>query len=145
MGRRSALQGVCNDLLDSFISRNNDLNGYWALGKFQAFLTKRSREKLCFLLVGENSQKSVFPQTLTYYQFALDRHLRQHGIQAAWVNHAIICVNGKSATDLTCSMVVTTDVGRIFGSQRDVFVRPHDPFLELRSGGHGGPKNQKGE
>lgn len=32
MPRRSELNGVASDIVRSFVSRNNDLRGYWALG-----------------------------------------------------------------------------------------------------------------
>ena len=50
MARRKELQGICNDLLDSFVSRYNDLDGYWALGKFQSYLQSNARGKLRFSL-----------------------------------------------------------------------------------------------
>ena len=36
MPRRQGLRRLTNDVLFSFVSRNNDVDGYWALGKLRA-------------------------------------------------------------------------------------------------------------
>ena len=63
MGRRKELKGVCNDLLDNFVSRYNDLDGYWALGKFQTYLRSTSEDRLRFHLVADDGSTSAFPTT----------------------------------------------------------------------------------
>ncbi|RYE40855.1 MAG: hypothetical protein EOP24_39180 [Hyphomicrobiales bacterium] len=37
MPRRAELQGVANDFVHWFLSRNNDAGGYWAVGKLRRF------------------------------------------------------------------------------------------------------------
>jgi len=145
MGRRKELKSVCNDLLDNFVSRNNDLNGYWALGKFQAYLRSTSEDHLRFHLVADDGSTSAFPTTLRYYRRALRRHLDVRGIPEVWVSAALISVEQKSSSGLDCILKITDDLGRIFTSQRTLNVRQHDPNLELRRCGQHGPQNQKGE
>lgn len=147
MARRLQLQGICNDLLDSFSSRYNDLDGYWCLGVFQSHLQKRKDSKLYFDLVTEMSenQKTPFFQTSRYYRSALKRHLENRCIPFHWVADGMICVWAVSPGKLVCSISVKTDLGRQFSAEKQISARPHDPFVELRSGGKHGPKNQKGE
>ncbi|VAW04413.1 hypothetical protein MNBD_ALPHA07-2043 [hydrothermal vent metagenome] len=147
MARRLEIQGICNDLLDSFVSRYNDLNGYWALGVFQGFLRANSADELCFDLldVEQCEIKTVFSQTSNYYQSALQRHLKTRNISSQWVEAGSIKVQRTSSTGLMCRIEIKTDLGRVFASQRHVMARPHDPMFELQSAGKFGPKNQKGE
>ena len=145
MGRRNALKGICNDLLDSFVSRYNDLDGYWALGKFQAFLQTTHEEQLQFHLTRENGKESVFQQTLDYYRLSFQRHLKVRNLSDAWVDCAVITVVSQSSSQLDCVFKIQTDNGREYEAKRVVAVRPHKPERELRRRVEDhGPSNQKG-
>lgn len=145
MGRRKELKGICIDLLDSFVSRYNDIDGYWALGKFQAFLQTTHVEQLQFHLTREQGKESAFQQTLEYYRFSFQRHLKVRKLSNAWVHRAVITVVSQSPLQLECVLKVKADNGREFVAKRVVAVRPHKPELELRRRieDHG-PSNQKG-
>ena len=144
MARRKELQGICNDLLDSFVSRYNDLDGYWALGKFQTYLQSNPKRNLSFSLARTANEKSPFPQTYKYYRQALERHLRNRNMSSSWVRNANISICKQSPNELECRLSMTTDLGREFTATARVFARPHDPRMELRSGGKHGPTNQLG-
>lgn len=144
MARRKELQGICNDLLDSFNSRYNDLDGYWALGKFQTYLQSSAGQKLTFSLAGTATEKSPFPRTQLYYRQALCRHLAIRNMPSSWVGNAYLCVRKHSRTKLECTLRATTDLGREFTATACVYARPHDPQMELRSGVKHGPSRQKG-
>ncbi len=145
MGRRKELKGICNDLLDSFVNRYNDIDGYWALGKFQAFLQTTHEEQLQFHLTREQGKKSVFQQTLDYYRLSFQRHLKVRNLSGAWVDCAVITVVSQSSSQLDCVLKIKADNGREFEAKRVVAVRPHKPERELqrRVEDHG-PSNQKG-
>lgn len=147
MARRNEIQGICNSLLDSFVSRYNDLDGYWALGKFQSYLQTNSDHELCFDLVGkqEIATKNPFSQTASYYHGAFLRNMKVRKLPLDWVTGGQIKVRANSSTELVCSIKITTDQGVSFGAQKSAVVRPHDPMVESRSGLKHGPKNQKGE
>lgn len=144
MPRRIELKGICNDLLDSFISRYNDLDGYWALGKIQSFLQSTSENSLRLNLVGEPVSTTCFPQTLSYYRLAFDRQLELRKIPNTWVIDATLEVKQLSSSELNCSLKVTTDHGRVFKSCRLTIARPHNPELERQRHCDYGPSNQKG-
>lgn len=145
MGRRKELKSVCNDLLDNFVSRYNNLDGYWALGKFQAHLQSTSERHLSFYLVPDKGSGSAFPTTLSYYRRAFHRHLAVRGIPEVWVLAAVISVEQKSPSELACVLRITDDRGKTFASQTTINARPHDPNRELRRCSQHGPQNQKGE
>ena len=145
MGRRKELKDICNDLLDSFVSRYNDIDGYWALGKFQAFLQTTYEEGLQFHLTREKGKESDFQQTLDYYRLSFQRHLKVRNLSDAWVDCAVITVVSQSSSQLDCVLQVRADNGREFQAKRVVEVRPHKPECELRRRVEDqGPSNQKG-
>lgn len=147
MARRLEIQSICNALLDSFVSRYNDLNGYWALGAFQEFFQANPLNELCFDLMdaAQDEKTSVFLETFTYYRGALQRHLKARNIPSNWVEFGSIKVQRTSPTELVCTINMKTDLGREFGSQRYVLARLHNPMLELQRAGKYGPSNQKGQ
>ncbi|MEL7104483.1 MAG: hypothetical protein AAGM21_01080 [Pseudomonadota bacterium] len=145
MGRRKELKGICNDLLDNFVSRYNDLDGYWALGKFQAFLQTTKEERLQFDLTRENGEKGVFQETLDYYRLSFQRHLRIRKLSDAWVDRAVITLEPQSSSQLSCALEINVDNGQKFVAKRLVTVRPHKPERESqRRIKKRGPSNQKG-
>lgn len=146
MARRSELQGICNDLLDSFISRCNDLGGYWALGKFQLFLKRKAVQELQFHLSTVPDPKTKAPYLLTseYYRQAFQRHLKIRKIPHSWVQECYIKVKQKSESELMCRMYVTSDLGKEYVADRCVLVRPHNIYLENRRSDRYGPTNSKG-
>lgn len=145
MGRRKELRGICNDLLDSFVSRYNDIDGYWALGKFQMFLQSPHEKQLQFHLTREKGKDGVFQQTLDYYRLSFQRHLKVRNLSGAWVDSAVITVVSQSPSQLDCVLKIKADNGREFEAKRVVAVRPHKPERELqrRAEDHGS-SNQKG-
>lgn len=144
MARRKELRSVCNDLCDSFVSRNNDLDGYWALGKFQAHLQASSQARLQIDLVDDTASLRAFPTTQASYTRALYRHLAARGLPDAWVQAAVIRVTRTSPVQLTCAVDLTDDRGRTFASQQTVAAHPHDPTRWSRRAVKHGPRNRKG-
>ena len=51
MARRKEIKGIIDGLISSFISRNNDLNGYWAMGKLCGFLIQSNSRVLTLELM----------------------------------------------------------------------------------------------
>lgn len=50
VSRRKQFEGICHDILGTFGSRYNDLDGYWALGQYVAFLNRLGERQLQFRL-----------------------------------------------------------------------------------------------
>ena len=77
MGRR-ALAGVAGGILGSFISRNNDVGGYWAVGQLRTECDARSTTALTLdLLAGTASlDGSVVVRVATAYRDVLSRLLQ---------------------------------------------------------------------
>ncbi|WP_139166860.1 hypothetical protein [Chromobacterium sphagni] len=92
MARRKELKSIASGLLGSFISRNNDVGGYWGIGKLcllaQQYETNAVRIELL--------AKSIVPASLdlsklvTGYYFLMQRHLIARAILVSWVSCAVI-------------------------------------------------------
>lgn len=50
MARRIELQGIANALNKSFVSRNNDFRGYWAIGQLKLFAIYNNLTTMQFFL-----------------------------------------------------------------------------------------------
>lgn len=48
MARRKQFQAISHDILRTFASRYNDLDGYWALGQYVGFLESLNERKIEF-------------------------------------------------------------------------------------------------
>ncbi|MDA7419596.1 hypothetical protein [Tritonibacter multivorans] len=132
MGRRKDLQGLCNDLLGSFVSRNNNLDGYWALGKLQRALEEPAEDRLLFDLKPGGRVPISFQQLNRDWQANLAAQCRRRGLPLDWIAKAELAARRVSSMQLECTLTIVTDLDRVFVAQQKVFVRPHDPEREYR-------------
>lgn len=146
MPRRKQFKGICHDILETFASRYNDLNGYWALGQYVAYLERRDRSQLQFNLgneigVPDNSAAAV---AAGYYRGALLRMMKAQAMPQTWLADATITFSVVGQSRAACEIEIVCDLGRTYRRERTVDVRPHDPGFELRRRDTFGPSNQKG-
>ena len=134
MARRTELQGICNDLLSTFVSRNNDLNGYWALGQYSAWLEEEQISTIKVSVVGTKTinEKPQISITSQYFSEILQNMLSGHKLYAGWVADGYITIESVNTRQLRCSVGLISDLGRKFQSTRSLAVSRHDPSRELR-------------
>lgn len=92
MARRHELKNIASGLLYSFISRNNDVNGYWGIGKL-CLLTRdcaTTSAKLDLLSKTLLPESAEFSKLLHGYNAFLQRHLAARNIPDYWIASAII-------------------------------------------------------
>lgn len=92
MARRRELKNIASGLLCSFISRNNDVDGYWGIGKLclLALDSATTGAKLDLLSKTLLPESSEFSKLLHGYNAFLQRHLAARNIPDCWVASAII-------------------------------------------------------
>jgi hypothetical protein len=90
MARRRQFVGICRDVLDSFVSRYNDINGYWALGQFVNILHTGPPELIFQLREGETlpSHANLGATSLCYYRAVLRLMAANHMPQEWFANDA---------------------------------------------------------
>lgn len=135
MARRSEFQGICNDLTNAFVSRNNELDGYWALGKMQGELQRQPHKELRIELISEIevNQNPTFSAIVARYRDVLLQALKSKNIPASWMWSCSIVVQSSSSNELCCECRIETDLGREYHSRLHMQVFPHDPERERRS------------
>ncbi|WP_230292471.1 hypothetical protein [Croceicoccus sp. Ery5] len=136
MARRRELKAVCNDLLAIFVSRNNRIDGYWALGFFQAWLQKHREQAMAFPLipVQEEDSEFLFAETAEFFRNELDRLAATRNIPPEWIVHASIDVTSVASDSLLCTATLTADNELQFQSSADAQALIHDPSKEFASG-----------
>ncbi len=145
MARRRQFKGICWDVLNNFVSRYNDLNGYWAVGQF-AQIADTGTHNLKFQL-----RKGVtvppypeFSPTSSYYWRMVVRLMTANKMPEVWLSDAAIVFSMAGPTIASCSIEITTDLGKIYHHTKTIAVRPHDQMKEHQRLDRFGPSNQKG-
>jgi hypothetical protein len=146
MARRRQFNGICSDLLDTFVSRYNDLNGYWALGQYKTFLLEADQSKIIFKLRDGVSfpDDAGFERTAAYYHSAVLRMMAAQAMPRDWLVDAELAFELISSTHALCRVEIISDHGQVYGKERIIEVRQHDPDQEHRRLDGFGPSNQKG-
>ena len=125
MARRKELKNIAQGIISSFVSRNNDYDGYWELAKLYDLANKNNRLKVSIDLL----ESKIYPNTSSYEPLVQVWHskflnmLKSRSIQAAWVKSAKIeaCFNVEYLAELhrwgdygepcTCICEIITDNG----------------------------------
>jgi hypothetical protein len=157
MRRRVVLKSVGSGLLHSFISRNNDLDGYWALGKLFLYAKRLGTTSVTLDLIGRSISPS--PKTLssiyqppnvellsTRYGRMLLHVLAKRNAPLAWAAKALITIEfdrfnvvprylpaGANARPYECTLLLVDDLSHEHKLKLTGWCWPHDPEIEYRS------------
>jgi hypothetical protein len=145
MARRRQFKGICWDVLNNFISRYNDLNGYWAVGQF-AQIAEADAPNLSFRL-REGVTTPPYPEfaaTSSHYWRTVLRLMASNKMPEGWLSDATILFSMVGPNIASCRIEITTDLGRTYSDIKTVAVKAHDPIREHRRLDRFGPSNQKG-
>lgn len=157
MRRRVELKSIGSGVLHSFVSRNNDLDGYWAIGKLYLY-AKRAGDKTVSLdlISGEvlPSQEKLdrlysapdFDVITTRYSAMFLRSLSKHGVPLDWLTEASIRIEferenvtpklpliGMDSKPYICELSITDDLRHVHKISTTGWCWPHNPAIELRS------------
>lgn len=145
MPRRRQFNGICCDTLGSFVSRYNDLDGYWALGQYASFLRQTGDQHLQFQLLQDSCLPacSKFTASTTYYRRAVIQMMSKNEMPPTWLADACILFSLTGPTSAFCEIAITSDLGKVYRANRTVEVKPHNPIYEHRRSGSFGPSNQR--
>lgn len=149
MARRRSLKGVACGLATSFASRNNDADGYWAMGKLLKYAnTSGVTELLVDLLAARDQSEAAGLVGLVAdrYRKQLGKQLTAQHLSPSWAVAARIRVEfSVSESDLkrnsifgtgqpfSCTVEILDDNGRKYSAKAYGRVNQHDPEKECRS------------
>jgi len=147
MGRRK-LNGIAAGLATSFISRNNDMDGFWSLGLLRLFADRRQRHSLCLDIMSGRTDPDdqLLARVCRTYQSALDRQLTAHKLDRALVVEAEILVSFDTprlsvkapaaatyGSPFSCVVRILDDRKKEHTHTVIAYCAPHDPQRERRS------------
>lgn len=97
MARRKELKNIASGLYGSFISRNNDVAGYWGIGKLCLHAQQSSVQIVRLDLLGKSiiPASSEFSKLASGYNSILKKHLSARGISEDWLASATIEIDFK--------------------------------------------------
>lgn len=148
MPRRSEFKGIAFDILSSFVSRNNDLEGYWALGKLYSYAKEHSGCKLQITLAPEKSESisEPFKSMSQHYLQRIASIMEKRNLSPEWLKSAHVTLefeaqsakpqffsllpNGKP---FFCTLVIVDDLTRKHHAQVVGWCAPHNSDYEHRS------------
>lgn len=150
MARRRELKNIASGMLGSFISRNNDVAGYWGVGKLCLLAQDRRTGgvKLNLLSKSMAPESAEFFKLLDGYYSILQERLTARNIPGLWVRSAMIEIE-FSPEDRPKKQVPIITWGNLFrisvsilddrGGEHKVstysYCAPHNPKKEHQSVG----------
>jgi hypothetical protein len=148
MPRRSEVKCVADGVLGSFVSRNNDCAGYWAIGLLYRRALGACSNGTSFTLVGvgdEAHDLAIDTELQAKYRELLAKLMAGRSLPANWIKSAKITVHFEYAGEFRrvlaklekpylAQLSVTTDLGKIFTVEHLGACWPHEPTRESRSG-----------
>lgn len=141
MSRRRQLNGITHGLLGSFMGRNNDVDGYWALGKLylDANAVGTSRVEIELLSGTDTDSRSAIEKVRRRYKEQLDLHLERLGFQPTVLKSATIFVGFNTLDQVSyytrgepfvCIVKIEDDQDRIYSASAVGRCAVHDPRVD---------------
>ena len=150
MKNKRKLKNIANGILSSFLSRNNDVNGYWGIGKLYSLILKEKMNIVTIDLLNKtiNPKDEEFNYLINQYREKLIVKLVKKEISLINIKKALIVIetdtinvnsNSKLNT-LKCGLLIEdTELVKGF-IQKDIKCRSHNPKSEMKSSRNYGNK-----
>jgi hypothetical protein len=147
MPRRRKMNGVVDGILGSFVSRNNDIGGYWAIGKLYEHARKNQTQNLSINLVTREIQPDSleFRSMVQEYSSRLTNRLAYFATSMESITVARITLAFDAAVldarppsslpgqPFRCTLEVMDKLGREYAASHLGVARPHNPLKETKS------------
>ncbi|MFZ6735562.1 hypothetical protein ACO0LG_26830 [Undibacterium sp. Ji42W] len=147
MPRRKQLKSIAAGIADSFNSRNNAIEGYWAIGKLCRFAHEHTISLLTLDLLNIicTPQSAEFNAVMHDYKVKLRAIMNKQGIPEDQLKAATIeidfhpeykahlhCFRSVLGSPYTVTTKLMTDLGKIYCVRTGGNCKPHDPLMESR-------------
>lgn len=148
MSRRNEIQDIAKGLVGSFNSRNNDIDGYWAIGKLQKFLEYKPSKNISIEVIsGEVSPETdEFDSLIKFYRERLTVHMASRKVPEEYISLVEFSVEFEAEyqekyhlwrSGLGKPYVIKCEItdykGKHYTEHAYGNSRPHDPNRETRS------------
>jgi hypothetical protein len=138
VGRGREMANVCNGLVGTFNSRNNDVAGWWAIGVI-CLEHAATGLRFDFLeLEPEVAKRSVQGRFATRFRDQLAfRHIPLARIRSASISVSFEAIGARDQFRFRTVCEIRDDRGTVWQAGSGGICWPHDPMRALRSGREG--------
>ena len=148
MPRRRVMKGIADGLLGTFVSRNNDMHGYWGLGVLRRYSEKKKGSEIIIDLLDPKLpffSRSPVLNAKTKYGLWLRDSLTKAGLAPSRVKQAQIKLRFSNYAEFPhiprdtygepyeCTVTITDDRGAMYQATKLGCCASHDPKRESRS------------
>lgn len=152
MSRKSNIKNILNGLLCSFITRNNDVNGYWGIGKLYSLMLNKKTNRVEIDLIN----KTIIPFDdefifrISEYSEMLLNKLKLNEIDLNYLKSAKIVltcrdlnVEKRKLNTIYCKITFIDKNNKEYKQITGTMCRKHNPKSESKSGRTYENKNTK--
>ena len=143
---KTKLKNIANGLLSSFMSRNNDVYGYWGIGKLCSFILDKKLNSIEIDLINGQIRPINSEFRLLVAQFS-DRLITQLAIHklslknineakivlSCYENNSIIELRKLSPHKMRCRIEIINKNNDLIVLEKSVWCRKHNPNREQKS------------
>ncbi|WP_152971454.1 hypothetical protein [Lacinutrix algicola] len=146
MSKRKLLKNIASGIINSFISRNNDVYGYWGIGKLYSLMVLSKSMEVEINLIDKiikpkNKELKLLVNIYSKYLFS---QIKKQGIKEEYLSKATIEIKGYpnkpilalgrlAPHRIRCKIIIENDLGKKYSLERNVWCREHNPKLESKS------------
>jgi hypothetical protein len=143
---KSKLKGIVSGLLGTFVSRNNDIDGYWGLGVLRKLAESNGLAQIEIDLLCEDEEAEAIESCKTRYRRWLQTTLAKNNLSQRSLRSARIRIHfaeGFSAypdairdtrgLPYECLVEIRRDDGGTYVASKVGVCMPHDPSRESKS------------
>ena len=143
---KTKLKNIANGLLSSFMSRNNDVYGYWGIGKLCSFILDKKLNSIEIDLINGQIRpiNSEFRLLVAQFSDRLITQLAIHKLSLKNINEAKIvlsCYENNSIIELRkslphkmrCRIEIINKNNDLIVLEKSVWCRKHNPKREQKS------------
>ena len=149
MQKRKVIENYAEGFISSFISRYNDIDGYWGMGKLYNHARQNQTSVITINLLAKVMipAGTKFETSMNSWSEAIKYRFGEPRFSKNWLANAIIMVEfrkyspdkkqnhriGRDTDPAICNLNIEDILGNSYHASRTFACRPHDPLSELRS------------
>ncbi len=140
------LKNIASGLLGTFVSRNNDIDGYWALGILRLIAEKKELYQIDLNLIESDSKNRYIKYCEKNYSDWLQKTLERYDLSLPSLLSAKIYLRFENSFDTypnlikdtrglpyVCTVELGDTTGKLYTVVKVGVCSPHDPRKEYRS------------
>jgi hypothetical protein len=147
MPSASALRGIASGLVETFVSRNNDVSGYWGIGQIQREIggSPDAFVDLDLLHGKATPDGPIARELVAHYSVYLSASLAREGFSLSGITAAKVLIEfgafgevsspdfSAIGNPFTCKVILANGSGKVLSAVRAGHSWPHNPERELCS------------